>query len=131
MTPPRPTPLPDPGFNLEAPGTYLYSGPDSTRGRRLNAFALSLRSPENRQAFLANEDAYLARFALPPDQAGMVRARDWTGLMRAGCHLQAALKLAATLGLDLYHVGAHHAGTDAETLEAACPRRVSRAPGEG
>ncbi len=123
--------LPDPGFDLEAPGTYLYGGPDSTRGARLNGFALSLRAEQNRRAFLADEDAYLARFALTPEETALVKGRDWTGLMQAGCHLLAALKLAATLGLNLYHVGAHHAGTDAEALEAACPRLVSRAPGEG
>ncbi len=131
MSPPRPSLLPDPGFDLEAPGTYLYTGPDSTRGRRLNDFALSLRVAANRDAFLADENGYLARFGLSEAEAALVRRRDWTGLMQAGCHLQCALKLAATLGLNLYHVGAHHIGVDPETLEAACPRRVGRTPGEG
>ncbi len=58
-----------------------------------------------------------------------MQARDWTGLLEAGGHLQAVLKLAATLGLNIYHVGAHNVGTDAEALYAACPRRVSALPG--
>ena len=131
MHAPRQPPLSDPGFDLEAPGTHLYTGPASTRGYRLNLFALSLKSPANRGAFLADEDAYLERFALTAAERALVRARDWTGLIQAGGHLQAVLKLAATLGLDIYDVGAHHVGTDRETLYAACPRRVAGRPGEG
>ena len=122
--------LPDPGFDLEAPGTYLYNGPASTRGEGLNRFALSLRVPANRAAFLADEDAYVAGFGLTPGERALVTARDWTGLLEAGAHLLAVLKLAATLGLNLYHIGAHNAGTDAATLQAACPRKVSGLPGE-
>ena len=127
---PRQSPLPDPGFDLEPPGTHLYTGPASTRGYRLNLFALSLKSPANRDAFLAGEEDYVERFALTPAERALVRARDWTGLIRAGGHLQAVLKLAATLGLDLYDVGAHNIGTDRATLYAACPRRVAGRPGE-
>lgn len=122
--------LPTPGFDLEPPGTYIYTGPVSTRGRRLNRFALSLRSPANRQAFLGDEAAYLERYGLTEAEKALVAARDWTGLIEAGGHLLAVLKLAATLGLNLYHIGAHNVGTDAATLEAACPRRVSLSPEE-
>ncbi len=58
-----------------------------------------------------------------------MRTRDWTALLEAGGHLLAVLKLAATLGLNLYHVGAHNAGTDYETMVAACPRRIAALPG--
>jgi protocatechuate 4,5-dioxygenase alpha chain len=120
--------LPEPGFDLEPPGTYLYTGPMSSRGARLNALCLSLKSPTAREAFVADEAAYVARFALTPAEAALVGARDWTGLLEAGGHLQAVLKLAATLGLDIYAIGAHNVGTDAKTLYGACPRRVSAAP---
>ncbi len=120
--------LPDPGFDLEPPGTFVYTGPDSTRGARLNTFALSLKSPANRAAFLADEDGYLARHGLTDPERAMVRSRDWTGMLQAGGHLLAVLKLAATWGLNLYHVGAHHAGTDYQTMVDACPRRVAGLP---
>ena len=130
MSPTPITSLPLPGFDLEPPGTYLYTGPVSTNGRRLNAFALSLKSPGNRTVFLADEAAYVKRFGLDQGEQAMVQSRDWTGLIRAGGHLQAVLKLAATLGLNIYHVGAHNVGTDVGTLYAACPRRVAALPGE-
>ena len=122
--------LPPPGFDLDPPGTFVYGGPDSTRGVRINRFALSLKSPLNRQSFLADEAAYVAGFGLTPEETALVRARDWTGLIRAGGHLQAVLKLAATLGRDLYDVGAHNVGTDRASMYAACPRRVAGLPGE-
>jgi protocatechuate 4,5-dioxygenase alpha chain len=128
MNAPAPSALPDPGFDLEPPGTYLYTGQMSSRGYRLNNFALGLKDPSNRAAFLADEDAYVRRHGLTDAEMALVRARDWTGLLRAGGHLQAVLKLAATLGLDLYHVGAHNIGTDHQTLYAACPRKVAALP---
>lgn len=112
-------------FDLEAPGTYVFTGPQSTRGYRLNSFALSLKRPENRAEFLADEAGYLARHGLSNAEAALVRARDWTGLLQAGGHLQAILKLAATTGHNLWHIGAHNSGVDVETLLAACPRRVA------
>ncbi len=121
-------PLQSPGFDLDEPGTYLYSGRASTRGFRLNRFALSLTKPANREAFLADEAAYMAGYDLSEDETALVRARDWTGLLKAGGHLQAILKLAATLGLNLYHIGAHNTGTDADSLYAMCPRGVSATP---
>ncbi len=46
-------------------------------------------------------------------------------MLRSGGHLQAILKLAATVGQNLYHIGAHNCGLDVDALQAACPRRVS------
>jgi len=120
--------LPPIAFDLDAPGTFVYSGPMSTAGYRLNRFALSLRSEANRAAFLADEPAYLAGFGLTEAEVALVRARDWTGLLQAGGHLQAVLKLAATVGQNLWHIGAHNAGVAVEDLMAACPRHVDGLP---
>jgi len=122
--------LPPPGFSLDAPGSYVYSGTASSRGYRLNRFCLSLKQPLNRTAFLADEEAYVAQYGLSEEERALVKARDWTGLLEAGGHLQAILKLAATLGLNLYHIGAHNVGTDFDSMYAACPRKVGGLPGE-
>jgi protocatechuate 4,5-dioxygenase alpha chain len=120
--------LPPPAFSLDEPGSYVYSGTASSRGYRLNRFCLSLKVPDNRHAFLGDEAAYVARYGLTDGEKRLVAARDWTGLLAAGGHLQAILKLAATLGLNLYHIGAHNVGTDAATMHAACPRKVDGLP---
>ena len=123
-----PRSLGNPTFDLDWPGTLVYSSELALQGHRLNRFALSLRSPACRQTFLADEKSYMQSYGLSPQEQALVVDRDWTGLLRAGGHLQAILKIAATVGQHLWHIGAHNAGTDADTMRAACPRRVSRLP---
>jgi protocatechuate 4,5-dioxygenase alpha chain len=117
--------LSPPALDLEEPGTFLYTGAASSRGLVLNRFALSLRTPDGRRDFLADEELYLGRFDLSADIRRMVRERDWTGLLRAGGHVQALLKFAATVGLNLFDIGAHSAGVSTSTMQASCPRHVS------
>ncbi len=114
-----------PSFDLEPPGTYLFDCPRSTRGFLFNRFALSLKQPRNRELFLQDEAAYASSFGLTPEEKDLIARRDWTGMLRAGGHLQAILKLAATVGQNLYHIGAHNCGVDVEVMLAVCPRRVS------
>jgi len=67
----------------------------------------------------------MGRFSLSAAERGLVEARDWTGLLRAGGQLHAILKLAATVGETLYHIGAHNCGIDVASMRSACPRRVA------
>lgn len=118
----------EPGRSLEPPDSFIYTGPMSTAGRDINRFSLSLKNPDNRKAFLAKPVPYMRSFGLTEAQQAMVQARDWTGLIKAGGHLQAVLKIAATVGQNLWHVGAHNAGVPVEEMLAACPRRVGGLP---
>lgn len=115
-------------FDLEAPGTFVYTGPLSTRGERLNRFALSLRVPRNRTRFLKGERAYMAGYRLAEDEIALVTARDWTGLLKAGGHLQAILKIAATLGSDIWAIAAHNTGLSEAEIAEACPRHTVGLP---
>jgi len=118
-------------FNLDAPGTYLYTGPMATKGYKLTKFGLSLRRPQNRERFLKDEAAYMREAGLSEQEIALVLARDWTGLIQAGGHLQAMLKVAATVGQNLWHIGAHNAGIEVDELINICPRQVSALPGGG
>ena len=118
----------EPGRSLEPPDSFVYTGPMSTNGRHINRFSLSLKIPENRTAFLADPDAYMGRFNLTDAEREMVNTRDWTGLIKAGGHLQAVLKVAATVGENLWYIGAHNAGVSVDEMQAACPRRVGGLP---
>ena len=126
-----PSQLPSPSLDLSAPGTRLYDGPLATRGRRLNGFCLSLKKPCNREAFLADPRGYARSHALTDAEIELVQARDWTGLLAAGGHLQAVLKLAATVGCDLYDIGGHALGISGDAMHEACPRVVSGSPNNG
>ncbi len=114
-----------PRFDLDPPGTYVFDGARSSRGFLFNRFALSLKQPRNRERFLQDEAAYASTFGLTPEEKSLIARRDWTGMLQAGGHLQAILKLAATVGQNLYHIGAHNCGVDVEVMLAACPRRVT------
>jgi protocatechuate 4,5-dioxygenase, alpha chain len=120
--------VPKPTQSLEPPASFVYTGPMSTRGRNINRFSLSLKIPENRKSFLADPDAYMTRFDLSKAEQDLVRTRDWTGLLKAGGHLQAILKIAATVGENLWYIGAHNAEIPVDDMIAACPRRVGGLP---
>jgi protocatechuate 4,5-dioxygenase alpha chain len=116
-------------FNLDPPGTYIYTGEMASKGYKLTRFGLSLRKPENREKFLADEAGYMRDAGLSDVEIALVRARDWTGLIQAGGHLQAMLKVAATVGQNLWHIGAHNAGMEVEELMKITPRKVRAIPG--
>jgi protocatechuate 4,5-dioxygenase, alpha chain len=118
----------EPNRSLDPPDSFVYTGPMSTAGRDINRFALSLKVPANREAFLRDADTYMRGYKLPEATMALVRARDWTGLIKAGGHLQAVLKIAATVGQNLWHIGAHNAGVPMEEMLAACPRKVGGLP---
>lgn len=120
--------IPAPAFDLGEPGTFEFTARRAFDGRRLNRFALGLRDPEARAAFLADEAAAMRAASLTDHECDLVRERDWTGLLRAGGHLQAILKLAATVGDDLWDIGAHTVGCSRDELRAACPRWVDGLP---
>lgn len=117
-----------PRLDLDEPGTFRFTAERALRGAPFNRLGSSLRSEENRQRYLQDERAYLAEFDVPDEFVSLVAARDWTGLLEAGGHLQSVLKVAATVGQNLWDVGAHAVGCSADELRAAAPRWVTGVP---
>lgn len=126
----KPPTIAPPGFDLDEPGTLLFTPERALRGHALNQCALSLRQDGNRQAFLQDPRSYMARHGLDEQTQETVMRRDWVALQRAGGHLQAILKIAATMGESLWHIGARHVGLSADELIALCPRVVQGLPQE-
>ncbi len=95
--------------------TRIFGGEESRRGYRINKFAMSLARPENRDAFKADEEAYMARWDLDPAERQAVRGRDWrTILTDLGGNIYMIIKIGAVTGHGLYQIGAHQRG---ETYE--------------
>jgi protocatechuate 4,5-dioxygenase alpha chain len=115
-------------LTLAPPGTYVYTAKRALEGHRLTRFGLSLRRPDNRAAFLRDETGYMRGMGLTETEIGWVIDRNWTALIRAGGHLQSMLKVAATVGQSLWHIGAHNAGMTPQELQALCPRRIDITP---
>ena len=95
----------------DIPGTYVQDSVQLRRGYHLNMFCMSLNDAGNREAFGADEAAYLDGFPMTDAQRRAVLARDWLGMLRLGGNIYYTFKLAAFDGLTMQHVGAAMSGT--------------------
>ena len=101
----------------DIPGTYVQDAAHLRKGYHLNMFCMSLNRADRRDAFRADEAAYLDGFPMTEAQREAVLARDWLGLLRLGGNIYYTFKLAACDGLTMQHVGAGMSGTGM-TVEA-------------
>jgi len=95
------------------PDTYIFDGEMSRKGYRINRLCFSLTTETTRDAFKADEEAYMNRFGLSEGEKRLVRERDFLGLIRNGANIYMLLKLGAVTGKGLYDIGAQQRG---ETL---------------
>jgi protocatechuate 4,5-dioxygenase alpha subunit len=84
------------------------------RGRRLNKLCAALCSPQEREAFKRDEEAFMARFGLSDAEKELIRRRDFQGLIDAGTNIYYLLKIGSATGNGLYKMGAQMRG---ETYE--------------
>jgi protocatechuate 4,5-dioxygenase, alpha chain len=98
------------------PGTTVFDGAQSRKGYRINKFAMSFTRPENREAFMADEEAYMESWHLSDEERQFLRRRDFRGLIdECGGNIYMIMKLGNCTGHGLYHMGAQLRG---ETFEA-------------
>ena len=108
-------------------GTTVFTGARSQQGYRINKLAMSLTDPANRDAFRADERAYMAKFGLTEAEMGLVGKRDWTGLVEAGGSIYVLLKIAATVGQNLLQIGAQMRGETLDDFMAGRPGKQGKA----
>jgi protocatechuate 4,5-dioxygenase alpha chain len=101
------------------PGTPVFDGDAAQKGLALNAMCYSFNSADNRAAFVADEEAYMARFGLAEAQREAVRRRDVLGMIAAGGNVYYLAKLAGILGLNVQDLGALQTGMPIEDFKAA------------
>jgi protocatechuate 4,5-dioxygenase alpha chain len=94
----------------DIPGTYLFDAERSKAGYHLNMFCMSLLKPENRQAFRADEVAYLDRFPMTEEQRRTVLDRDWLGMIKVGGNIYYTAKLGATDGKSFQYIAGKMSG---------------------
>lgn len=92
------------------PGTTLFDGEAARKGYALNAMCFSFNEKANRDAFLADEAAYIDRFNLTPEQREAVAKRDVLGMIAAGGNIYYLAKLAGIFGLNVQDVGSMQTG---------------------
>ncbi len=94
----------------DIPGTYVFDGAHHRKGYALNMMCMTLNVPENRDAFRADEEAYLDKFDLTPEQRRSVLERDWLEMLRLGGNIYYTFKIAAFDGVSMQHVGGQMSG---------------------
>lgn len=99
--------------------TTIFGGAESRRGYGLNKFAMSLAKEENRAAFRADEEAYMAARGLTERERRLVRERDWRAILcENGGNIYMIMKIGAVTGHGLYQIGAHQRGESYEAFLA-------------
>ena len=101
------------------PGTTVFDGAVSRKGYRLNKFAMSFTRAENREAFIADEEAYMATWGLSDTEKQFLRDRDFNGLIEeCGGNIYMIMKIGNCTGHGLYHIGAQLRGQTFEEFMA-------------
>lgn len=105
----------DTGHTDHIPGTHVFTGQRSQMGLKLNRFAYSLRTAENREAYKADPDGYMDEYELSDWEKQKVKEKDWKSLVEeGGASVYMLLKIGAITKDGLASVGAQQRG---ESLE--------------
>lgn len=100
------------------PGTVIFDGEEAIKGYALNKMCFSFNSAANRAAFVADEDAYCAKFGLNAEQRNAVKERNVLKLIAAGGNVYYLAKFAGILGLNVQDIGAQQTGMSVEAFKA-------------
>ena len=82
----------------DIPGTKVFTAIRSRQAYYLHKFCMSLMEADNRNAFKADERAYLDRFRMSEEQKQAVLARDFNKLIELGGNIYFLVKLSNTDG---------------------------------
>ena len=102
----------------DIPGTVIFDGAQAMKGYALNKMCYSFNDAANRQAFVADEDAYCARYGLNDEQRAAIASRDVLKLIAAGGNAYYLAKFAGIFGLDMQDIGAQQTGMTKEAFKA-------------
>lgn len=120
----RPYPLAD----LEdIPGTTVFTAIRSREAYHLHKFCMSLMDAGNREAFRADERAYLNRYRMNEEQKLAVLDRDFNRLIDLGGNIYFLVKLSNTDGWSVQKAVGSMTGMTADEY-AAMMRAGGRSP---
>ena len=100
------------------PGTIIFDGAQASKGYALNRMCFSFNDAGHRKTFLADEDAYCARYGLNEAQRDAIRHRNVLELLEAGGNIYYLAKFAGIFGLSVQDLGAQQTGVTVEQFKA-------------
>lgn len=80
----------------DIPGTTVFDADMARKGYHVNQFAMSLMKAENRERFLADEEAYLDEWPMTAEQRQGVLDRDFNRLIGLGGNIYYLAKIFST-----------------------------------
>ena len=105
------------GFR-DIPGTVVFDATQSRLGYHLNMFCMSLMKAANREAFKADERAYLQRFPMTEAQRGAVLLRDYNRMIELGGNIYFLAKIGATDGFSFQNLASKMTGMPEDEYKA-------------
>jgi len=108
-----------PGFDyhIDIPGTTIFDGKQAMKGYALNKMCYSFNKAENREAFKADEEAFMEKYGLNDQQKEAIRKRDVLGLIEAGGNIYYLAKFAGIFKLSVQDVGGLQTGKTTEEFK--------------
>ena len=100
------------------PGTTLFDGDVAKKGYALNKMCFSFNDKVNRDAFVADEEAYMEKYGLNEQQKAAIRSRQVLQLLDAGGNAYYLAKFAGIFGLNMQDIGAQQTGMTVEEFKA-------------
>ena len=102
----------------DIPGTVVFDATQSRLGYHLNMFCMSLMKAANREAFKADERAYLQRFPMTDAQREAVLARDYNRMIELGGNIYFLAKIGATDGFSFQNLASKMTGMPEDDYKA-------------
>ena len=99
------------------PGTPVFQGDEAIKGYALNKMCFSFNDAASRTAFLADEEGYMTKYRLSPEQKAAIRSRNVLQLIAAGGNVYYLAKFAGIFGLNVQDIGAQQTGMSIEDFK--------------
>ena len=102
----------------DIPGTIIFDGEMAMKGYALNKMCYAFNNAENREAFLADEEAFMDRYGLDDAQKQAIRDRSVLALIAAGGNIYYLAKFAGIFRLNMQDIGAQQTGMSVDAFKA-------------
>jgi protocatechuate 4,5-dioxygenase alpha chain len=112
------TPMQETRVSKTIPGTTPFDGDAAQKGYALNKMCYSFNQKDNRDAFVADPEAYMKKYGLNAQQAEAIRSRQVLALIAAGGNAYYLAKFAGIFGLDMQDIGAQQTGMSKDQFKA-------------
>ncbi len=99
-------------------GTIHFDGEMATKGFHFNKMCYSFNNEEARQAFLADQEAYMETFGISEEQKQAVRDKNVIRMLEVGGSIYYLAKFAGIFGWNMQVIGGQQSGRTTEEFQA-------------